>query len=81
MKDLFSDVHTWWSCLGMSICTHAQGSGVTTKHALQKDVNGGRSWGGCFMAMEDGEDSVAGPLQPIFGWSQMQKQVLNAADG
>ena len=36
--------------------------------------------GGRFLATEHGEDSAAGPLQRIWR-SQVQKRVLNAADG
>ena len=46
------------SRLGMSICTHAQESGITEMCI----THGGRSWWGQhFLVMEDGEDSAAGP--------------------
>ena len=57
-------VHTWWShldlrsCLGMSICAHAQESGITQTYISQ-----GQSWGGRFLVMEGGEDNAAGPSQ------------------
>ena len=51
-------VHTWLSCLGMSICAHAQGP------ALLEDVDEGMS----FLMMEDGEESTAGPLLVCCRW-------------
>ena len=45
---------------------------------MEDGVGGGQH----FMAMEDGEDSVAGPSQCRFFWrSQVRKRVLNTADG
>ena len=49
----------------MSICAHAQESGVT-----EACITRGRQWrtelGGCFLAVEDGEDSAAGPSQRTY---------------
>ena len=41
---------------------------ASLKHALYKDVDEGRSWGGgdVFLAMGDREDSMAGPSQRTY---------------
>ena len=55
----------------MSICTHAR-----TGYVHYMTTSGQR-----FLATEDGEGSVAGPLRRTYLQSQVHKQVLSAANG
>ena len=70
MRDIFSGfayvrryVLTWRSRLGMSICAHAQESGLT-ETCITRGRRSRR--GGRFLAMEDREDSAAGPSQRTY---------------
>ena len=91
MRDLFSQytcvhtyVHTCRSCLECQFVVSLRDvnlrSTVTPRQDIGYHVHYTTTSGRRFLAMEHGEDSTAGPLQRIWQ-SQVQKRVLNAADG
>ena len=68
-------VRMCWSCLGMSICAHAQTSLI---RALHEDVDGVVEGKRRFLATEDGENSTPGHSQRMYWHGRVQKRVLNA---
>ena len=86
MRDLFSQcmcIRTYMSVMLRNVnlrspteCQFALTLGQDTG-----DVHYTRTSGRCFLVMEDGEGTVAGPSQRMYLWSQVHKQVLNTANG